>query len=100
MRRADEVRLFDFMAGQAKAFSKTAALTEVGLALNNAALAASYCFLGQQRWNPSAHAFLDAAQTLDAQVAERLADALAASGLQPARLNDMTRMRYQQLCAA
>lgn len=100
MLRADEVRLFDFMASQAQAFAQNATLAESGVALKPAALAAVYYFLGKQRWNPCARDFLDAANALDTDVADHVAEVFAASGLQPARLNDMTKARYQQLCAA
>ena len=100
MLRADEVRLFDFMANQARAFAKTACLAGMDAALNAPALAAIYYFLGQQNWNPSARDFLDEACALDTNVAFHFTESFAASGLQAARLNDMTKARYRQLCAA
>jgi hypothetical protein len=100
MLRSDEVRLFDFMAYQARAFAKTASLAGVGVALNTPVLAAIYYFLGQQRWNPSARDFLDEACALDTNIAFHFTESFAASGLQAARLNDMTKARYRQLCAA
>lgn len=100
MLRADEVCLFDFMARQAKAFSNKAALTGLLATIDLKSLAASYYFLGQQRWNPHASEFLETARQLDADAAAHLVDSLQSAGLQPARLNDMTRMRYELLCAA
>ncbi|MGV1016395.1 MAG: hypothetical protein ACOYBW_03340 [Fluviibacter phosphoraccumulans] len=100
MLRADEVRLFDFMANQARAFAKTACLAGMDAALNAPALAAIYYFLGQQNWNPSARDFLNEACALDAHIADHFTESFAAFGLQAARINDMTKARYRQLCAA
>lgn len=100
MLREEEVRLFDFLAGQAQAFSQADALAGVDVVANPVTLAAALYFLGLQCWNPNGGAFLQFAQSLDAHVATSFGQSVAAAGLQPARLNDMTRMRYQQLCTA
>lgn len=100
MLREEEVRLFDFLAGQAQAFSQVHALAGVGVVANSSTFAAAFYFLGLQRWNPHRGDFLQLAQSLDPNVATSFGEGVTAVGLQPARLNDMTRMRYQQLCTA
>lgn len=100
MLRTEETRLFDFMAGQVKAFDEPTALTGAGVVLSSATLAALYYFLGQQRWNPNAALFLKTAEQLDPAVADEFLVNFKALGVLPARLNDMTAARFRQLCAA